>query len=90
VVKDAITEGVSAMASPARKLKERADNSADPITRLSEVTDKMHGLLMDRADALMGCVEGSPEEAELAALTDVIEAYERQRWPEGRIPGGKG
>jgi DNA-binding CsgD family transcriptional regulator len=23
-------------------------------------------------------------------LTDVIEAYERQRWPEGKIPGGKG
>ena len=42
---------------------------------------------MDRADALMGCTEGS---AELAALTDVIEAYERQRWPLGRIPGGKG
>ena len=62
------------MASPARKLKERADNSADAVTRLSEVTDKMYGLLMDRADALMGCVEGSPEEAELAALTDVIEA----------------
>jgi len=39
----------------------------------------MHGLLMDRAHALMGCVEGSAEEAELAALTDVIESYERQR-----------
>jgi len=26
----------------------------------------------------------------LAALADVIEAYERQRWPEGKIPGGKG
>jgi hypothetical protein len=78
------------MASPARKVKERADNSADAVTRLSEVTDKMHGLLMDRADALMGCVEGSPEEAELASLTDIIEAYESQRWPLGRIPGGKG
>jgi len=27
----------------------------------------------------MGCVEGSPEEAELAMLTDIIEAYEGQR-----------
>jgi hypothetical protein len=78
------------MASPARREKERAGNSADAVTRLSEVTDKMHGLLMDRADALMGCVEGSPEEAELAALTDIIEAYESQRWPLGRISGGKG
>ena len=78
------------MASPARKVNERADNSADAVTRLSDVTDKMHSLLMERADALMGCVEGSPEEAELAALTDIIEAYENQRWPLGRIPGGKG
>jgi hypothetical protein len=78
------------MAAPARKVKEPRDDSAEAVTRLSEVTDKMHGLLMDRADALMGCVEGSPEEAELAALTDVIESYERQRWPLGKIPGGKG
>jgi len=54
------------------------------------LTDRMHGLLMDRADALMGCTENSPEKAELAALTNVIEAYERHRWPDGRIPGGKG
>ena len=45
---------------------------------------------MDRADALMGCTENSPEEAELAALTDVIVAYERQPWPDGKIPGAKG
>jgi hypothetical protein len=44
----------------------------------------MHGLLMDWADALIGCVEGSPKR------TDVIEAYERQRWPSGKIAGGKG
>jgi hypothetical protein len=25
-----------------------------------------------------------------AALTDIIEAYERQLWPDDRIPGGKG
>jgi len=34
----------------------------------------MHALLVERADALMGCPEGSPEEAELATLTDAIEA----------------
>jgi hypothetical protein len=50
----------------------------------------MHALLIERADALMGCVEASPEEAELATLTDVIEAYEAVRWPEGKEPGGKG
>jgi hypothetical protein len=40
----------------------------------------MHGLPLDRTDALMGCVEGNPEEAELAALADVIERYERYRF----------
>jgi hypothetical protein len=60
------------------------------LWHLADVTDRMHALLMDRADALMGCVEVSPEEAELAALTDIIEAYESQRWQLGRIPGGKG
>jgi len=52
--------------------------------------DKMHALLVERADALMGCTEGSPEEAELATLTDVIEAYETVRWPDGKESGGKG
>ena len=57
-----------------------APHHTEAITRLSEVTDKMHGLLLDRTDALMGCVEGNPEEAELAALADVIERYERYRF----------
>ena len=60
------------------------------MSHLAEATDRVHRLLMERADALMGCTENSQEEAELAALTDAIEAYERQRWPRGRIPGGKG
>ena len=36
----------------------------------------MRALLVQRADELMGCTENSPEERELDALTDVIEAYE--------------
>ena len=78
------------MSSVAKKMKARPDNSAEAITRLFAVTDKMRALLVERADALVGCVEGSPEEAESQALTDTIEAYERQRWPLGKIPGGKG
>ena len=54
------------------------------------ITDRMHELLVTRSDALEGCAEGSPEEAELAALADAIEAYEAVRWPEGKVPGGKG
>jgi hypothetical protein len=42
-------------------------------------------MLIERADALMGCTENSPEEAELVALTDVIEAYESRRWPDGNF-----
>ena len=54
------------------------------------MTDRMHALLVQRADQRMGCTENSPEETELAALTDVIEPYEAQRWRLGKVPGGKG
>ena len=47
-------------------------------------------LLVTRADTLEGYTEASPQEAELAALADAIEAYEAVRWPHGEIPGGKG
>src|SRR5262245_4458058 len=47
------------------------------------ITDRMHALLVTRADALDGCTEGSPEEAELTTLADAIEAYEAARWPNG-------
>ena len=60
------------------------------VAPLQSPADKMHALLVERADALIGCTEGSPEEAELATLTDAIEAYEAVRWPAGKEPGGKG
>ena len=60
------------------------------LATLVKEADAMHALLVVRADALMGCTEGSREEEELASLTDAIEAYETKRWPEGKIPGGKG
>lgn len=79
-----------AMPKAAKKANARGTNPLDAVSHPADVTDRMHALLMDRADALMGCTEGSPEEAELVALTAAIAAYERQRWPEGKIPGGKG
>ena len=57
------------MPATARKARERSDNSTEAVTRLSEVTDKMHALLVARADELVGCTENSPEECELEALS---------------------
>ena len=50
----------------------------------------MHALLVLRADKLDGCVEGSEEVTELRMLTEVVTAYEEKRWPDGKVPGGKG
>jgi len=50
----------------------------------------MHALLIKWAGELAGYIEGSSEEAELAAIADVLDAYESRRWPPGKVPGGKG
>lgn len=43
------------------------------------ILEAMSGLLKQRADTLVGCTEGSPEEAELEAIADVLDAYEAKR-----------
>ena len=53
-------------------------------------TDAMHALLVQRADKLAACTEGSEEEAELEMIAHAIEAYEAARWPDGKVPNGKG
>jgi hypothetical protein len=58
------------------------------VTLLSAEGDALHALLVTRADELAGYTEGSPEESELEAIANAIEAYEAVRW--GKIPGGKG
>ena len=40
--------------------------------------------------SLLGCVEGSEEEAELKLIAETVMAYEAKRWPDGKVPGGKG
>jgi hypothetical protein len=64
------------IASAVRKTKA---SGSEPVAHLASVTDTMHALLVKRADELVGCTENSPEEAELAALVDVIDSYEAQR-----------
>ena len=63
---------------------------AGTVASIVREADAMHGCLVKRTDDLAGCAENSPEEQELEAIVDAIEAYEAKRWPEGKIPGGKG
>ena len=73
-----------------RKVREEEWANSEPLAHLTKVSGAMHALLVKRADELMGCTEGSPGEAELAAIADAIDAYEEQRWPLGKVEGGKG
>jgi hypothetical protein len=59
-------------------------------TPTSTQADAMHALLVQRADSLEGCTEGSEEERELAVIANAIEDYEAVRWPNGKVDGGKG
>ena len=57
---------------------------------LVDEADAMHALLVLRADKLEGCAAGSEEEAEFAMISEILEDYEAKRWPDGKVPGGKG
>ena len=52
--------------------------------------DLILGMMMNRAEKLTRCTEGSTEESELEALNLAIDAYQSIRWPGGKIVGGKG
>jgi hypothetical protein len=52
--------------------------------------DAMHSLLVQRAEVLIGCTDGSADQDELEAIGEAIEAYESVRWPDGKADGGKG
>lgn len=47
-------------------------------------------LLVQRADALIGCTDGSTDQEELEAIGEAIEAYEAVRWPNGTVSAGNG
>ena len=66
------------------------DSPAAVNPDLASEADALHSLLVHRADKLAGCTEGSEEETELQLIADMVTAYEAKRWPDGKIPGGKG
>jgi hypothetical protein len=61
-----------------------------PRSLMTAESDAMHGVLVQRADALEGCTERFEEVRGLVAITDAVEEYEAVRWPVGKEPGGKG
>jgi hypothetical protein len=64
---------------------------AGPVASPSTAAaDRLHALLVMRADQLDGHTDGLREADELGAIAEALEAYEAIRWPDGKVPGGKG
>ena len=55
-----------------------------------DATDKMLAYLIERADALAAHAANPRAEAELQRVVNLIQAYEADRWPCGKVAGGKG
>jgi hypothetical protein len=51
--------------------------------------DALYAQLVQLADTLDGCAEGSLPEAVRYALTEAIDGYQSVRWPQGRVADGK-
>jgi len=52
--------------------------------------DALYAQLVQLADKLDGCAEGSVQEAVRYALAEAIDGYQSVRWPGGRTADGKG
>lgn len=61
-----------------------------PAHALHVEADALHGLLMEFAGELAGCLEETALSDKLDLIGEALEAYEQHRWPDGRIPGGNG
>ena len=61
------------------------------LTPSAGMTMRRWSLRFDQSEfALEGCAENSEGACELAMIAETLGAYERKRWPDGKVPGGKG
>ena len=54
-------------------------DATSPDAAHATATETSREALETRATELMGCTEGSPEEAELKAIADALDAYDGER-----------
>lgn len=57
---------------------------------LIDAGDKMHAALVSGMDALASSGARTDKHGVLAAAMDAVVAYEVARWPDGKVPGGRG
>ena len=73
----------------AKRLKTWSDLKHPPKTAWA-ATDNMLSYLVRRADKLAAFADNPTAEAELEQLVSRIEVYQVDRWPRGKVAGGKG